>query len=192
MYGLKQEYAHRPGQSVPTVGQPDKLPYEDFIRYSLNPPGMSTIITGIGLTDKDDDPERDQLVANLAAAQTAKPLSDREKKDIEQTVAELHGTRTNFFQRPSSGFQPPQGFAAQRRRERRGPPGVALGIRCGRPDRTLRGLPPARTDRDDPVPAADDPWRRSLTRTRPPQEATRAVSTTSCALSMPRVATLTH
>ncbi|MDE0105262.1 MAG: aldo/keto reductase [Bryobacterales bacterium] len=115
MYGLKQEYAHRPGQSVPTVGQPDKLPYEDFIRYSLNPPGMSTIITGIGLTDKDDDPERDQLVANLAAAQTAKPLSDREKKDIEQTVAELHGTRTNFFQRPSSGFQPPQGFAAQRK-----------------------------------------------------------------------------
>ena len=117
MYGLKQEYAHRPGQSVPTVGQPDKLPYEDFIRYSLNPPGMSTIITGIGLIDKDDDPQRDQLVANLAAAQVAKPLSRREKLDIEQTVADLHGTRTNFFQQPSAGFQPPQGFAAARNPE---------------------------------------------------------------------------
>ena len=114
MYGLKQEYAHRPGQSVPTVGQPDKLPHEDFIRYSLNPAGMSTIITGIGLIDKDDDPQRDQLVANLAAAQVAKPLTRREKKDIEQTVAELHGTRTNFFQRPSAGFLPPQGFSVSR------------------------------------------------------------------------------
>ena len=114
MYGLKQEYAHRPGQSVPTVGQPDKLPYEDFIRYSLNPPGMSTIITGIGLIDKDDDPERDQLVANLAAAQTARSLSEREKSDIEQTVADLHGMRTNFFQCPSAGFQPPQAFAVKR------------------------------------------------------------------------------
>ena len=114
MYGLKQEYAHRPGQSVPTVGLPDKLPYEDFIRYSLNPPGMATIITGIGLIDKENDPQRDQLVANLAAAQTAKPLTEREKKDIEQTVADLHGTRTNFFQQPSAGFQPPQGFAAAR------------------------------------------------------------------------------
>ena len=114
MYGLKQEYAHRPGQSVPTVGQPDKLPYEDFIRYSLNPPGMSTIITGIGLIDKDNDPQRDQLVANLAAAQTARPLSATEKRDIERTVADLHGTRTNFFQQPSAGFQPPQEFSAER------------------------------------------------------------------------------
>lgn len=114
MYGLKQEYAHRPGQSVPTVGQPDKLPYEDFIRYSLNPAGMSTIITGIGLIDKDNDPQRDQLVANLAAAQVAKPLSRTERRDIEQTVADLHGTRTNFFQQPSAGFQPPQGFAVAR------------------------------------------------------------------------------
>ncbi len=114
MYGLKQEYAHRPGQSVPTVGQPDKLPYEDFIRYTLNPEGMSTIITGIGLVDKDNDPQRDQLVANLAAAQVARPLSRQEKSDIEQTVADLHGTRTNFFQRPSAGFQPAQQFRGER------------------------------------------------------------------------------
>ncbi len=115
MYGLEQEYAHRPGQSVPTVGQPDKLPYQDFLRYSLNPPGMSTIITGIGLTDENNDPERDQLVANLAACQVAQPLSAREKRDIEQTVADLHGTRTNFFQQPSAGFQPPQEFRVDRK-----------------------------------------------------------------------------
>lgn len=114
MYGLKQEYAHRPGQSVPTVGQPDKLPYQDFIRYSLNPEGMATIITGIGLIDESNDPQRDQLVANLAAAQVASPLSRQEKRDIEQTVADLHGTRTNFFQQPSAGFQSPQDFAAER------------------------------------------------------------------------------
>ncbi|MCY4189441.1 MAG: hypothetical protein OXD30_13255, partial [Bryobacterales bacterium] len=114
MYGLEQSYAHRPGQSVPTVGQPGKLPYQDFIRYSLNPAGMSTLIAGIGLVDKDNDPQRDQLVANLAAAQTAAPLSPQEKKDIEQTVADLHGTRTNFFQRPSAGFQPAQGFRVKR------------------------------------------------------------------------------
>ena len=115
MYGLEQQYAHRPGQSVPTVGQPDKLPYEDFVRYSLNPEGMSTIITGIGLIDKNNDPAHDQVVANLAAAQVASRLTPREKKDIEQTVAELHGTRTNFFQRISGGFQEAQGFAVERK-----------------------------------------------------------------------------
>ena len=119
MYGLEPKYAHKPGQSVPTVGQPDKLPYEDFIRYSLNPEGMSTIITGIGLIDENDDPLHDQLVANLAAAQTASRLTRQEKKDIERTVAELHGTRTNFFQQTSGGFQPAQDFAVERKSDSR-------------------------------------------------------------------------
>ncbi len=114
MYGLKRGYAHRPGQSVPTVGQPGKLPYEDFIRYALNPSGVSTIITGIGLIDSNNNPEHDQLVANLAAAQTTEPLTNTEKRDIEQTVADLHGTRTNFFQQPSAGFQPAHGLSVTR------------------------------------------------------------------------------
>lgn len=114
MYGLDQKYAHTPGQSVPTVGQAHKVDYKDFVRYSLNPEGMSTCIAGIGLTDKDDDPDNDQLVANLAAAQVADPLSTREKKQIEAQVAALHGTQTNFFQRPSSGFMPAQNVRVER------------------------------------------------------------------------------
>jgi len=108
MYGLEQRYASKPGQSVLSVGQPGKVSHEDFIHYTLNPEGMSTVITGIGLIDESNDPEKDQIVANLAACQTATKLSALEKKDIEDRVAALHGTQTNFFQRPSVGFQPPQ------------------------------------------------------------------------------------
>jgi len=113
-YGLDQRYAHEPGQSVPTVGQPGKVAPEEFIRYTLNPEGMSTLITGIGLIDDGDDPENDQLVANLAACQSAEKLSPMEKKTIEERTAALHGTQTNFFQRPSVGFQPPQQTSVRR------------------------------------------------------------------------------
>lgn len=126
MYGLEQRYASRPGQSVPTVGQVDKVPYEDFLRYTLSAEGMSTVITGIGLIDKNDDPERDQLVANLAACQTAGAPTPRQRRDIEDHTAALHGTRTNFFQRPSSGFQPPQNVTVERRTTGGGAGGVQV------------------------------------------------------------------
>jgi aryl-alcohol dehydrogenase-like predicted oxidoreductase len=113
MYGLEPRYASRPGQSVLSVGQKDKVAYQDFLHYTLSPKGMSTLITGIGLIDKNDDPASDQIVANLAACQTAEPLSAQRKRDIEEQVAALHGTQTNFFQRPSSGFQPPQKVAVK-------------------------------------------------------------------------------
>ncbi len=119
MYGLEQKYAGSPGQSVLSVGKKGKVSHEDFIRYSLNPEGMSTLITGIGLIDKNNDPERDQIVSNLAACQIAKPLSVMEKKDIESRVAALHGIQTNFFQRPSTGFQPPQKVEVKRANEGR-------------------------------------------------------------------------
>lgn len=114
MYGLPQKYASQPGQSVLSVGKKGKVSHEDFIRYSLNPEGMSTLISGIGLIDKSNDPERDQIVANLAACQNATPLSPMEKTDIEDRVAALHGTQTNFFQRPSTGFQPPRDVTVTR------------------------------------------------------------------------------
>ncbi len=113
MYGLEPRYASRPGQSVLSVGKKDKVPYQDFLHYTLSPKGMSTLITGIGLIDSNDDPENDQIVANLAACQAAEPLSAQRKRDIEDQVAALHGTQTNFFQRPSSGFQPPQKVAVK-------------------------------------------------------------------------------
>jgi aryl-alcohol dehydrogenase-like predicted oxidoreductase len=114
MYGLERKYASQPGQSVLSVGQPGKVSHEDFIRYTLNPDGMSTLITGIGLIDETNDPEKDQVVANLAACQTAGKLTPLEKKEIEDRVAALHGTQTNFFQRPSVGFQPPQDARVRR------------------------------------------------------------------------------
>ncbi len=114
MYGLERRYASRPGQSVLSVGQPGKVAPEEFIRYTLNAPGMSTLITGIGLIDDDNDPEKDQIVANLAACQTAQPLSALEKKEIEERTAALHGTQTNFFQRPTVGLQPPQRTTVRR------------------------------------------------------------------------------
>jgi aryl-alcohol dehydrogenase-like predicted oxidoreductase len=114
MYGLEQKYASQPGQSVLSVGQPGKVSPSDFIRYTLNPDGMSTIITGIGLIDDGNDPEKDQVVANLAAAQMATKLTPLEKKEIEERVAALHGTQTNFFQRPAVGFQPPQDAQVRR------------------------------------------------------------------------------
>jgi hypothetical protein len=68
---------------------------------------MSTLVTGIGLIDPSNDPERDQVVANLAACQLPEPLSPAERRYIEDRVAALHGTDTNFFQRPSSGLLAP-------------------------------------------------------------------------------------
>ncbi len=108
MYGLRKAFASQPGQSVLTVGQPGKVPYQDFLHYSLSIPGVSTLITGIGLIDQNNDPAHNQLIANLAACQLAEPLPDSKMRQIEQEVADRHGIDTNFFQRPTSGLLAPQ------------------------------------------------------------------------------------
>ena len=108
MYGLEKKYASKPGQSVLSVGQPGKVPYQDFLQYTLSIPGVSTLVTGIGLIDRSNDPSRDQIVANLAACQMLDPLSAQRRRQIEQQVAGRHGTDTNFFQRVSSGLIAPQ------------------------------------------------------------------------------------
>jgi len=114
MYGLEKKYASQPGQSVPTVGQQGKVSFEEFLYYTLSAPGMSTLIAGIGLIDKNSDPARDQLVADLAACQVAEPLSSTKRREMEDTVARLHGTDTNFFQRPSSGLGVPRDVRVER------------------------------------------------------------------------------
>ena len=53
MYGLERKFAGSPGQSVSTVGAKDKVRFEDFLRYTLSAPGMSTLIAGIGLTEEE-------------------------------------------------------------------------------------------------------------------------------------------
>jgi hypothetical protein len=67
---------------------------------------MSTVIAGIGLIDKNNDPDRDQLVANLAACQIKEPMAAERRTRIEEQTASLHGTDTNFFQRPACGMLP--------------------------------------------------------------------------------------
>jgi aryl-alcohol dehydrogenase-like predicted oxidoreductase len=114
MWGLEKKYAGRPGQSVLSVGQPGKVPYQDFLQYTLSIPGVSTLITGIGLTDPNNDPSRDQIVANLAACQMRDPVPEARRREIEGRVASLHGTDTNFFQRPSSGLLAPGTVRAER------------------------------------------------------------------------------
>ena len=108
MYGLERKYAGSPGQSVPRVGHKGRVHFEDFLGYTLSTPGMSTLIAGIGLTDKNNDPDKDQLVADLAACQAREPLVGTERQHIEDRVSALHGTETNFFQRTSSGFVAPR------------------------------------------------------------------------------------
>jgi aryl-alcohol dehydrogenase-like predicted oxidoreductase len=105
---------HWGGEWIKTIGQPDKVPYQDFIAYSLSAPGVHTAVIGIGEVDKNNDPKRDQFVADLAACQTARDLTRRERKDIIEQVAGLHGIRTNFYQRPGSGLQPPQNVRLNR------------------------------------------------------------------------------
>jgi aryl-alcohol dehydrogenase-like predicted oxidoreductase len=113
-YGLSKSYASKPGQSVLSVGQPGKVSHSDFLRYSLSAQGLSTLITGIGLIDRNNDATRDQLVANLAVCQTRESLDAAERRRIETRTAELHGTDTNFFQRPSNGLLPPQTVQVER------------------------------------------------------------------------------
>ena len=113
-YGLEKKFASQPGQSVPTVGQAGKVDYRDFLRYVLSIDGVSTLITGIGLTDPQDDPARDQLVANLAACQLPN-LSASERRRIEAETAARHGVDTNFFQQPARGLQAPEYVEVRRR-----------------------------------------------------------------------------
>jgi hypothetical protein len=105
---------HWGGEWVKTIGLPDKVPYQDFISYSLSAPGLHTAVIGIGEVDSNNDPQRDQFVANLAACQTARDLTRRERKEIINQVAGLHGVYTNFYQRPGSGLQPPQNVRLKR------------------------------------------------------------------------------
>ncbi len=114
LYGLEKKYASQPGQSVSTVGQAGKVDYKDFLRYVLSIDGVSTLITGIGLTDPNDDPSRDQLVANLAACQMPN-LSAADRRRIEDETAAKHGTDTNFFQQPGKGLQAPPDVEVRRR-----------------------------------------------------------------------------
>lgn len=96
-----------PEDLVRTVGVPGGIDPADLVRYPLSVPGVATVITGITTIHR-EQPERDQVAANLAAA-LDDGSSPAERERIEARLAELHGTNTNYFQdRLNSIVQPPE------------------------------------------------------------------------------------
>ena len=60
-----------------------RLPSAPLIQYSLSVPGIDCVIIGIGHIAESDDPEEDQLVANIEAAQLREPLPPEKMLEIE-------------------------------------------------------------------------------------------------------------
>jgi len=90
-----------------SVGKPEAIAYSDLIRYPLSLPGVSCAVVGIGHIDR-DRPERDQLMANLAAAVADMP-GEAERARIEREAESRHGALTNYFQDKWRGIvQPPE------------------------------------------------------------------------------------
>ena len=100
---------------VSSVGRPDAIAYSDLVRYSLSLPGVSCAVVGIGHVDR-DRPEKDQLVANLAAARMDMP-SAIERRRIEREAAARHAG-TNYFQDNSLGLVQPSDIRARRDSDR--------------------------------------------------------------------------
>lgn len=93
------------------IGSPE-LPSDGLIRYALSVAGVSTVIVGIGHID--DDPEKCQLVRNLADAQLEEPLDGSALAAIEEKVAAAgkHGAN-RYFQRKALGLTPPRNVGAE-------------------------------------------------------------------------------
>ncbi len=112
LYGRESgSFSNEPHDVYMGVGSKE-LPSAPLIQYSLSVPGVDCVIIGIGHISASDDPNEDQLVANLDAAQLREPLSSERMRQIEQRTAETAGTATNYFQRPSLGLTPPRGLRA--------------------------------------------------------------------------------
>lgn len=91
---------------IRTVGVPGGIDSADLVRYPLSVPGVATAIAGITSIQR-ELPEQDQVAANLAAA-LDDCSSAFERQRIEGSIAELHGSNTNYFQeRTRTLTQPP-------------------------------------------------------------------------------------
>jgi len=90
---------------IRTVGKADAVAYTDLVRYPISVPGVSCVLTGITNIDR-ENPEADQLVANLRAA-LGDVATPAERRRIEDEVAERHGVNTNnHFQERRGLVQP--------------------------------------------------------------------------------------
>jgi aryl-alcohol dehydrogenase-like predicted oxidoreductase len=97
---------------IKTVGVRGCPSYEALLHYPLSIPGVCTVIVGIGHID--EDPERCQMMRNLAATRKLDgPLDKDELLKIEDHVAGLVGEKTNGFQAPAQPLGAPREVAVQ-------------------------------------------------------------------------------
>jgi len=101
---------------IRTVGVPGGVPPADLIRYPLSVPGVTACAIGIGHINRENASD-DQLVANLAGA-IQPPASEAEMLRIEQQVAQVQGTKTNYFQPGATGLQQPTNVSVTRDSDR--------------------------------------------------------------------------
>lgn len=104
-YGKKARFSYKDTDVVTSVGKADNLDYRELVRYSVSLPGVTCAVTGIGHIDR-DNPVRDQLVANLAAA-VSEPMSVAGREKLEREAASRFGATTNYFQDKAQGLVQP-------------------------------------------------------------------------------------
>jgi aryl-alcohol dehydrogenase-like predicted oxidoreductase len=97
--------SHDPKDLITTVGRPGYLDYHDMIRYAVSLPGVTCAVIGTGHIDR-QDPSKDQLVMNLAAAIDT-PMGKDEREKLEAKSAAMYGATTNYFQEKAVGLVPP-------------------------------------------------------------------------------------
>jgi aryl-alcohol dehydrogenase-like predicted oxidoreductase len=110
-YHKEPKFSDRHDHDYAGIGSP-ALPSDGLVRYALSVAGVSTVILGIGHID--DDPEKCQLVRNLAAAHIGEPLDGTGMAEIEARVAAAgkHGAN-RYFQRKGLGLTPPRNVGAE-------------------------------------------------------------------------------
>ncbi|MFZ5830838.1 MAG: aldo/keto reductase [Planctomycetota bacterium] len=115
LYGKARRWTRTPQEVVRSVGSP-ALPSAPLVQYSLSVPGISTVIIGIGQIA--DDQQRCQLRQNLAAAQVAEPIDDRERARVEELAGTVEQGETNYFQQAPEPLGAPRELSvAQKARD---------------------------------------------------------------------------
>jgi aryl-alcohol dehydrogenase-like predicted oxidoreductase len=111
-YGKQARFSNNANDVYLGVGKEGAVPPADFVRYPLSLAGVSCAIVGIGRIDR-ENPGNDQLVSNLVAALTMDPADANERRRIEDDVAAVHGTSTNYFNERRTAVTPPQNVKVQ-------------------------------------------------------------------------------
>ena len=104
--GKEAHWTRGPQEVVTTVGDAQgRLNTHDMVRYTLSLPGVCCAVIGTGHIDR-KHPEKDQIVANLAAACDT-PMTAEERAALEQEAAAKFGATTNYFQEKARGLVQP-------------------------------------------------------------------------------------